>query len=481
MLVIIPRTAPHGPALPDSDLFQAGQTRAASLSSECEDLDRQVSQLSSHLARAEADLSRGSRLEQELRSSVEQARSQLEDRSEVDGVMREQNSSLQRQVLELEQERRLLEERLENSKVVSRDVKKEAKELEDSMLEVTRRLSEAERGRQEAEQRLAQAGCNVGADNYLKEELNKTRKENIGLTEKVKELDKRVRQMKVERVERVESSYTSQMSDQRSDRIVRTQIPLLSGRGGPGGQESGEHLVRIRILEQEVERHLRRVDSLTQQLAEVEGQHRARVEEMMKERKVEREKDHTRHASSLKQLEHSLNSRERMYKERISGLEEQVHILRDQLTKEARSRRTFLNSSQTLSNDVTELRRQLDQSLDIVQNSSRAGLESGLLEREASRLEETLARQGREVTARLTPSKRTASPSEGRLIRSSSWDTLGRDRLPATSTPVRKEPNLRSPLVPSASLSRREAVPAGLRRGLTPDFDRIAAGLSETV
>ena len=54
---------------------------------------------------------------------------------------------------------------------------------------------------------------------------------------------------------------------------------------------------------------------------------------------MERERDHTRHSSSLKQLEHSLNSRERMYKERIAGLEEQVHILRDQLTKEARSRR----------------------------------------------------------------------------------------------------------------------------------------------
>ena len=408
---------------------------------------------------------------------MEQARSQLEDRTQVDGAMREQNSSLQRQVLELEQERRLLKERLENSKVVSRDVKKEVKELEDSMLEVTRRLSEAERGRQEAEQRLAQAGCNVGADNYLKEELNKTRKENIGLTEKVKELDRRMRQIKTERVE---SSYTSKLSDHRSDRIVRTQIPLLSGRAGPESLECGEHLVRIRILEQEVERHLRRVDSLNQQLAEVEAQHRVRVEDMMKERKVERERDHTRHASSLKQLEHSLNSRERMYKERISGLEEQVHILRDQLSKEARSRRTFLNSSQVLSNDVTELRRQLDQSLDIVQNSSRAGLESGLLDREATRLEETLARQGKDVTARLTPSKRTASPSEGRLIRSSSWDTLGRDRLPATSTPVREEPNLRSPLVPSASLSRREAVPSGLRRGLTPEFDRIAAGLNET-
>ena len=432
-----------------------------------------MSQLSSQLARTEGDLSRSCRAEQELRSSLEQTRHQLEDREEVDGVMKDQNSSLQRQVLELEQERRLLEERLENSKTVSKEAKKDLAEAEDAMLEVSRRLNEAERGRQEAEQRLAQAGCNVGADNYLKEELNKTRKENISLSEKVKELDRKVKQIKIERVERSEllnSSYSSKVKSDQTERIVRSQfIPSLSGRAGAGLEpESGEHLVRIKILEQEVERHLRRVDSLNQQLAELEAQHRTRVEEMLQERKVERERDHTRHASSLKQLEHSLNSRERMYKERISGLEEQVHILRDQLTKEARSRRSFLNSSHLLSNDVSELRRQLDMSLDIVQNSSRAGLESGVLEREASRLEE--------VTARLTPNKRSDSPGQGRLIRSSSWDTLGRDRLPTTSTPKRtvQEPSLRTPLVPVASVPRREAAPEGLRRGLTAEFDRIS-------
>ena len=44
----------------------------------------------------------------------------------------------------------------------------------------------------------------------------------------------------------------------------------------------------------------------------------------LSERKAEREREHSRHAASLRQLEHSLNSRERMYKERILGLEEQV-------------------------------------------------------------------------------------------------------------------------------------------------------------
>ena len=49
----------------------------------------------------------------------------------------------------------------------------------------------------------------------------------------------------------------------------------------------------------------------------------------LSERKAEREREHSRHAASLRQLEHSLNSRERMYKERILGLEEQVRQTRE--------------------------------------------------------------------------------------------------------------------------------------------------------
>ena len=441
--------------------------------------------MSGRLARAEAEAGRRSRVEGELQAKVEQLQRGLSERSELDGAATEQNGALQRQLLESEQERRLLEDRLENSKQAAREARGEVKELENSVTDMSRRLGEAERGRQEAEERLAQAGCNAGADNYLKEELNKTRKENIGLTEKVKELERKVKRVRTERIEKSEviRDHSKAVSDFSSERIVRTQIPLLSGRGGAESPETGEHLVRIRILEQEVERHLRRVASLEQQLTELEAGHQARLEEMLRERKMERDRDHSRHASSLKQLEHSLNSRERMYKERIAGLEDQVHVLRDQLTKEARTRRSYITSSQLLSSDVSELRRQLDQSLDIVQNSSRAGLESGLLEREASRLEQTVSRQaGRDNLSRLTPSKQIpGSPSDRH--RSNSADTYrGRSPAPLTSTPLRSrhvEPSLRSPLVPSASLnrssdhqSRREQ--AGLRRGLSSEFDKIA-------
>ena len=396
---------------------QAAQDRSSQLSSECQQLESQLDQLSGQLARAEGEAGRRGRVELELQHKIEQLQRQLADRSEADGAAADHSGQLARQLREAEQERQLLEDRLENSKSAAKEARGEVRELETSVSDMTRRLGDAERGRQEAEQRLAQAGCNVGADNYLKEELNKTRKENIGLTEKVKELERKVKRVKTERIERSEvtNNQSKMLSDFTSERIVRTQIPLLSGRGG-GGAESpdcGEHLVRIRLLEQEVERHLRRVASLEQQLAELEAQHGARVEELLGERRLERERDHGRHASSLKQLEHSLNSRERMYKERITGLEDQVTALRDQLTKEARTRRSYIANSQLLSSDVSELRRQLDHSLDLVQSSSRRGLDSGLLDREAARLEATVARQAgsRDNLARLTPSKlRPASP-----------------------------------------------------------------------
>ena len=437
--------------------------------------------MSGRLARAEAEAGRRSRVEAELQAKAEQLQRELGERSQIDGAASEQNGALQRQLLESEQERRLLEDRLENSKHAAREARGEMKEMENTVTDMTRRLGEAERGRQEAEERLAQAGCNAGADNYLKEELNKTRKENIGLTEKVKELERKVKRVRSERIEKSElirDHSSKAVTDFSSERIVRTQIPLLSGRGGAESPETGEHLVRIRILEQEVERHLRRVASLEQQLGELESGHQARLAEMLKERKMERDRDHSRHASSLKQLEHSLNSRERMYKERIAGLEDQVHVLRDQLTKEARTRRSYISNSQLLSSDVSELRRQLDQSLDIVQNSSRAGLESGLLEREASRLEQTVARQaGRENLSRLTPSKQRPPSPGDRHQRSSSLDNFG-GRSPAppvTSTPVRSrhlEPSYRSPLLTSGShQSRREH--AGLRRVLSSEFDKL--------
>ena len=388
--------------------MQARQSRVDQLSGECEQLEKQNEELENQLRRMQGESDRRGRIEQELNDRLQQLQGTLNDKNEEPNT--EQFFNMKRQIVEVEQERKLLEDRLNNSKIAANEARHELEVVETKMTEMARKVHEAEQGRQEAEQMLAQAGSNLGTDNYLKDELNKARKENMRLSEKTKEMDRKVKVLRSERVERSEvvNNYSKTMTDRSTERVVRTQIPLLSGRGEEKA-ECGEHMVRIRILEQEVERHLRRVCLLEQQLSELEKQHRERTEQLMQERRSERERDHTRHTASLKQLEHSLNSRERMYKERISGLEEQVHLLRDQMSKEARSKKTFISSSRVLSSDVSELRRQLDASLTTVQHSSKAGLEGGLLEREASKLKETIARQGREVVGRLAESRREDS------------------------------------------------------------------------
>ena len=441
--------------------MQGAEAQVAQLSGECEQLERELEQLRQHCSLTEGETRRRGRDYQELQHSVETLQRNLTEKHQTELAVREELSRVKCLNEDLCQEKRLVEDRLENSKLVSTEARGKVKDIEGQMSDLGRRLDEAECGRKEAEERLAQAGCNVGADNYLKDELSKARKEKITLTEKLKQLEKNVKHLKTEKTEKTEILKNYSSLDQSSERIVRSQFPLASGRGGEAVQECGEHLVRIRLLEQEVERHLRRVTGLEQQLQELEHQHAARLQQLLQERKVERERDHTRHSGSLKQLEHSLNSRERMYKERIAGLEEQVHLLRDQISKEAKSRRSYLSSSQQLHNDVSDLRRQLDQSLEAVQNSSRAGLEGGLLEREAARLEQTIARQGREVVSRLTPSRRG---------RSSSADSIGLPLTSSTPGPASAPgpgpgpgPALRPPL---------------LRRGLASEFERLAGNTS---
>ena len=457
-------------------------------SDDLDKLENKYEALKRQLGREEMENDKHDKVEQGLKIKVEQLQKDLQERTYTEQLSKEHLEQLKRKCQDFDQENKLLADRLENSKAVTNDTKSELNEVESQMHGMKRRLIEAEQGRQEAEQRLADAGTNTGADNYLKEELNKSRKENISLVEKIKEMERKVKVLKNEKVERTESvkKYNRRMADQCSERVVRTQIPLLSGRAGER-EECGEHIVRIRILEQEVERHLRRVAVLEQQLREVEQMHKERSEQLLVERREEREKENTRHANSLKQLEHSLNSRERMYKERISGLEEQIHILKDQMSKEAISRRSYISSSQALSSDVSELRRQLDQSLDVVQNASHAGIEGGLLDREASRLEHTIARQGRDIVGRLTPSKRGNSPYRVDRLADNSTDRVrissAENLNIITSTPIgvgarerQEEPRMRGTLAPLVrrnsdfTYRSRDHI---TRRGLTPDFDRM--------
>jgi len=67
-----------------------------------------------------------------------------------------------------------------------------------------------------------------------------------------------------------------------------------------------------------------------------------RFQELLQERRRERDKENQRQKEALKQMETSLSAREKIFKERIVGLEGQVDVLKDQLSKEMRRRQTLI-------------------------------------------------------------------------------------------------------------------------------------------
>ena len=70
-------------------------------------------------------------------------------------------------------------------------------------------------------------------------------------------------------------------------------------------------------------------------------------QELLQERRRERDKENQRQKESLRQMETSLSAKEKIYKERINGLEGQVDVLKDQLSKEMRRRQTLIQGTRT--------------------------------------------------------------------------------------------------------------------------------------
>merc|ERR1712141_444862 len=83
---------------------------------------------------------------------------------------------------------------------------------------------------------------------------------------------------------------------------------------------------------------------------------------------------------------------ERIYKERINGLEAQIETLRDQLDKELKRRKIFISDTTGINRDISNIRSNLDESLqNITASSYNYGTSDALgrtLNRESSKLQE---------------------------------------------------------------------------------------------
>ena len=324
----------------------------------------------------------------------------------------EKNTKLQRQLERLKVEKQGLEDQLEASQLSLQESKKRIFNLDRDLDESQTALQKSESKTNQLQLSLQASKTNLESrsqDQYLKDELSRMRKENDNLMDQVQELSKRLTMLdrdkkEIERkLHQQQQKYYHQQQKPDLDQVdhVRSQIPLLGGHGSHHAHHHTENLLKIRNLEQDNDRLLRKIRGLEQQLSDLELLHGQRVQELLHERRQEREKENRKQKELFDHLESSQNSREKVLKERIYGLEKQVELLKDQLSKEIKRRQTFILESSGISNEISELRQHLDQSLRNVHDST----DGKTLDREAGKLNVSVDRYGTDYTSRLTPSK----------------------------------------------------------------------------
>ena len=243
-------------------------------------------------------------------------------------------------------------------------------------------------------------------DDVIRNELIRVRKEKETLYKQLQDANSKLAIAEADKLEyeRRFINQKSKISSTAQDMIkqvdhVRTQIPLVAA--GVFDQQSGSqagthlthhHILKIRIAEQETERQRKKVKALEEQLASLEKLQIERINALLFERQKEKEKDQKRHQHEVLRCQETLVARERIYKERINGLEKQIETLRDQLDKELKRRKIFISNTTGINNDITHLRSNLDESLqNIAANSYKYRTTTDLgknLNRESSKLQE---------------------------------------------------------------------------------------------
>jgi chromosome segregation ATPase len=359
-------------------------------------------------------------------------------------------AQLERSLAKTNNEKQSFEEQLDESRQSTNEMKRRIDALEDQLSDAQAVLQKSESRANQLELSLQTSRANHennSTDNYIRDELGRLRRENDQLQDRLRDMTRKLTMLEDDKRDlekrvvlstpqsKSRSMLASPVSgyNEQVDH-VRTQIPLMSGgqrTPTPGSHHhahagSNENLVKIRILEQENERFLRKIRGLEQQLSELESLHGSRIQELLQERRKEREKENQRQRESVRQVETSQLAREKIFKERINGLEQQVDVLKDQLSKEMRRRQTLISESSGIANEITELRHNLDQSLQNVF----AATDGRTLDREASRLNKSVDRYGSDYTSRLTPSKLNESHRKA----SASVDNLSNHRRSTAST-----------------------------------------------
>lgn len=166
----------------------------------------------------------------------------------------------------------------------------------------------------------------------------------ISLKVALLELDKAQLEARLERQSKKTGSSLNFAAGPAADQVdhARPQIPLMASNSSesPFSSHCCHYQSKVKMAEREVERQKRTVRALRDQLGDLDNLYLAELKEV----KEKKEREVLRFREAMDKAKASFSSKESIYLERIRGLEEQIEVLREQLSKELRHRRHLITS-----------------------------------------------------------------------------------------------------------------------------------------
>uniref|UniRef100_A0A183AQD7 Myosin_tail_1 domain-containing protein n=1 Tax=Echinostoma caproni TaxID=27848 RepID=A0A183AQD7_9TREM len=355
---------------------QALQCRLENLARQNSELEARVHALQADVDRLTQALNQANQMVNELRDHVDRdQKDQMSLKQELN-EQREMIAQLQKRESANDQERRLLEERLESNRTSLNQTKSRLHETLERLQELQLETSDGVLQRSELETQLRQL-ANMSAENQqtqseLQTRLATLQNEHTTVVEKNAELLRSLNDLGLEKHEleceltrtRKEQAQWKKTAERVDRERLREQDACTKLR-----TESTELGKTIRRLEEEnldLRRDLQKLQLnyendlyernanvpwyyyVQAHVAQQEDTQAARLIEVNTKQRLENEAEMERQRLALAQAEKVIQQKERSHRQRVRGLEEQVALLKDQLSQEMNRRQLFLSRSQNL-------------------------------------------------------------------------------------------------------------------------------------
>ncbi|XP_065332594.1 rootletin [Cloeon dipterum] len=337
------------------DKAEAQSRTIASLEERCASLKTTIDQLNISLEQAATT-------DRDLRTEIKDLQRTLMDTASSSQNAGEKLKQIQKSLQNSENEKRVLVEKLESSQGAATDLRRAQSQLNEQIQRLQSELSNSElkRSSLETQLRLSSWPNNkevAERDEEALRQLQTAQREKMEYKAKADALIDKVRQL--------------ERSLDRSKTTSRTFE-------GTAGHESSdlEHEHEIRELKMRI-RHLE--NQLSDKDAEFS---RSRVHQASM---LDHSSELERLRSSQQQAERMLDNREQSHRQQVIKLENQIQLLREQLSQEVKRRQLYVLRSSRAGREMQQLRQALGDSLHTVAHDP--SLDSMLLEHEARKLD----------------------------------------------------------------------------------------------